>query len=111
MENSAVYDPELPSFDELVDLAENDPQEFDRFKLELCEQVITIASVEMQPRLRAQQSHIDRVIKRCKNPYQTNMVLAQELSAQMGKFKVALEGDLDSVQSAEIIPFSPRQTQ
>lgn len=108
MENEAIYDPELPSFDELVELAESNPAAFDEFKQEMCEKVITFASVEMQPRLRAQQSHIDRVIKRCKNPYQTNVVLAQELSAQVGKFKDVLEGDIEAENSADIIPFAPR---
>lgn len=108
MESNLVYDPALPSFDELVELAENNPKAFELLKQEMCEQVITISSAEMQPRLRAQQSHIDRIIKRCKNPYQTNIVLAQELSAQVVKFKDVLEGDVESNNSAEIIPFTPR---
>lgn len=108
MDFKAIYDPELPSFDELVELAENNPDAFDEFKQDICEQVITFASVEMQPRLRAQQSHIDRVIKHCKNPYQTNVVLAQELSTQVGKFKDILDGDVDIMESAEVIPFTPR---
>lgn len=30
MENEAIYDPELPSFDELVELAESNPAALDR---------------------------------------------------------------------------------
>ncbi|MDG3084643.1 DUF3135 domain-containing protein [Vibrio hannami] len=96
----------LPPFDELVELAENNPKAFELFKQEMCEQAITFASEEMRPRLRAQQSHIDRVIKRCKNPHHTNVVLMQELSSQMGKFKEVLDGDIDLNETAEVIPFN-----
>jgi uncharacterized protein YeaO (DUF488 family) len=103
----AQLDQPLPPFDELVELAEHNPEAFDAFKQEMCEQVITYASTEMQPRLRAQQSHIDRVIKRCKNPHQANVVLMRELSSQVGRFKEVLEGDIETEQEAEIIPFRP----
>lgn len=103
----AQLDQPLPPFDELVALAEHNPAAFEAFKQEMCEQMITYASVEMQPRLRAQQSHIDRVIKRCKNPHQANVVLMQELSHQVGRFIEALDGDVEPQQVAEIIPFRP----
>lgn len=102
------YEQSLPSFDELVKLAQNNPEEFDQFKRKVCEEVITFASEEMQPRLRAQQSHIDRVISHCKNPYHINIVLAKELSLQIVKIQAALEGDPPKHCCAEIIPFTPR---
>jgi hypothetical protein len=104
----AQYEQTLPSFDELVELAENNPDGFERFKRKACEKAITFASEEMQPRLRAQQSHIDRVIKHCKNPHHINVVLARELSLQVIKIQGALDGQQFEMQSAEIIPFSPR---
>ncbi|NOH96593.1 DUF3135 domain-containing protein [Vibrio sp. 99-70-13A1] len=98
----------LPSFDELVDLAQKDPDAFNQFKHEMCEDMICSASEAMQGRLRAQQSHIDLVVSRCKNPDHTNVVLMQELCCQMGKFQDMLEGEvhIDSPQ-AVIIPFKP----
>jgi len=104
----ALYEQSLPSFDELVELAQNNPKEFEQFKRKICEEVITFASEEMQPRLRAQQSHIDRVISHCKNPYHINIVLARELSLQIMKIQTVLEGDHTTNSSAEIIPFVPR---
>ena len=102
----ALYDQTLPPFDELVEMAENNPEGFNAFKRETCEQFITYASEEMQPRLRAQQSHIDRVIRRCKNPHHTNVVLARELSLQVHKMQNILEGDIETRPEADIICIS-----
>ncbi|USD65469.1 DUF3135 domain-containing protein [Vibrio sp. SCSIO 43136] len=107
----AQYDQTLPPFDELVELAENDPAAFDEFRQQMCEEMITCASTEMQPRLRAQQTHIERVIQTCKNPTHTNVTLMYELSSQMGKFRSALEGDIEPEHQATVIPFQPRARQ
>ncbi len=96
----------LPSFDELKELAENNPQAFDELKKELCEEAITYATEGMRPRLRAQQTHIDRMIGRCKNPHQTNVILMRELSIQVGKFQSVLEGDIEEFTPAEVLPFT-----
>lgn len=105
---SVMYDQTLPAFDELVELAENNPKSFDEFKHRMCEQAIKSASQEMQPRLRAQQSHIDRVISRCKNPYHTNLVLAQELRMQVNRYQELLDSDWEERPTATIIPFTHR---
>lgn len=80
----------LPTFDELVALAKSDPDKFNAFKQEKCEELIQSASSNMQGRLRAQQSHIDLLISRCKNPHHVNVVLGQELRKQVEKFQAAL---------------------
>lgn len=82
----------LPSFDELVKLAQEDEAAFDRFKRDKCEEMIQSASQDMQPRLWAQQSHIDRVVGHCKNPNHVNVVLMQELMKQVQKFQQTLQG-------------------
>ena len=98
----------LPSFDELVELAQQDPDAFNQFKQAMCEDMICSASKAMQGRLRAQQSHIDLVVSRCKNPDHTNIVLMQELRCQMCKFQDMLDGDvLIDPPPAVIIPFKP----
>ena len=97
----------LPPFDELVELAKDNPEAFNQFKHEMCEEMICSASIAMQDWLRAQQSHIDLVVSRCKNPDHTNVVLMQELRCQVFKFQEILEGDsyYSEVPSADIIPF------
>ena len=84
----------LPTFDELMVLAQDNPEAFNRFKQEMCQEMIQSASEEMRDRLWAQQSHIDRVVGQCKNPNHTNVVLMRELVSQVGKFHEALEGDV-----------------
>ncbi|WP_047049170.1 DUF3135 domain-containing protein [Vibrio mexicanus] len=99
----------LPPFDEMVELAELNPTAFEQFKKDMCEEMILSASSNMQRRLWAQQSHIDRVIGKCKNPNQTNMVLMTELTQQMIRFQDALDGEaVEEKESAVIIPFKPR---
>jgi uncharacterized protein YeaO (DUF488 family) len=97
----------LPSFDELVELAQQNPEAFRQFKQDMCEELILSASDEMQDRLWAQQSHIDRVVSTCKNPNQANVLLMRELVSQMVKFQDVLEQDSNQTEkeSAEIIPF------
>ncbi len=98
----------LPPFDELVELAQKNPAAFDQFKKDMCEEMIMSASQAMRDRLWAQQSHIDLVVRRCKNPNQANVLLMSELTQQMCKFQNALEGtELHATAntSAEVIPF------
>lgn len=101
----------LPPFDELVEMAQNDPEGFKRFKQSMCQELIQSASDSMQQRLRAQQSHIDLILSQCKNPDHANVTLMRELSMQMVRFRHALEGDLNDHDDAQIIPFRPRDDQ
>ena len=67
------------------------------------------ASEEMQGRLWAQQSHIDRVVDNCKKHNHANVVLMRELVSQMVKFQDVLEGDsveTEEISSAQIIPLA-----
>lgn len=105
--SSPLINQTLPSFDELMDLAENNPEGFAQLKKEKCTEMILSASEEMQGRLWAQQSHIDRVVQNCKNPNHANVVLMRDLVSQMVRFQDVLEGEVSEQppqQSAEIIP-------
>ncbi|MDC5822056.1 DUF3135 domain-containing protein [Vibrio europaeus] len=105
--SSPLINQTLPSFDELMALAENNPEGFTQLKQNMCKEMILSASEEMQDRLWAQQSHIDRVVGSCKNPNQANVLLMRELVSQMVKFQDVLDGDvseIDSQHSAQVIP-------
>ncbi|CAE6881812.1 DUF3135 domain-containing protein [Vibrio alginolyticus] len=95
----------LPSFDELVRMAENDPEAFEQFRKDKAREMIEGASETMQPRLWAQQSHIDRVISNCKNPHHVNVVLMKELQKQVMKFRDALQGNLQPERTQNVLPF------
>ena len=93
----------LPDFDQLVQLAATDPQQFEVLRQRLIEQTIAQASPSMQPRLRAQQSHIDRLISHAKNPLHANILLQQELQRQLQRFNHALQSPSPQ-QQAKILP-------
>ncbi len=93
----------LPPFDEMVRMAERDPEAFEQFRHEMAKEMIESASENMKERLWAQQSHIDRVISTCKNPHHTNVVLMNELQKQVVKFKAALQGEAAPTQKADVI--------
>ncbi|EMD1211291.1 DUF3135 domain-containing protein [Vibrio alginolyticus] len=93
----------LPPFDEMVQMAERDPEAFEQFRHEMAKEMIESASEDMKERLWAQQSHIDRVISTCKNPHHTNVVLMNELRKQVVKFKAALEGEAAPTQKADVV--------
>lgn len=97
----------LPSFDELAAMAKDSPEKLSRLRHDLSQQFISTCSDEMQPRLHAQQSHIERVLQRAKNPIHANVLLRQELHRQIVKFSQALNGEAsESNKSADILPFS-----
>ncbi len=102
------YDLKLPPFDELVALAQQDPEAFTQFKRKMCDEMISSASDDMQQRLRAQQSHIDLLISQCKNPNHINVILRREMAIQIEKFRQALEGNIALQHEAKVIPFHNR---
>ncbi|MGR5120760.1 DUF3135 domain-containing protein [Vibrio astriarenae] len=99
---------QLPSFDELMQLAKQDPTAFDELKANMCVACIESASPDMQLRLRAQQSHIDLIVSRSKNPIHANVLLRKELLTQFQKFREALCGECDVEKEAEIVPFKSK---
>ncbi|PAW10991.1 hypothetical protein B6K85_08985 [Vibrio sp. V1B] len=93
----------LPSFDEMIKMAERDPEAFEQFRHDMAKEMIEGASEQMQSRLWAQQSHIDRVIHNCKNPNHANVVLMNELQKQVVKFREALQGESAPTQKADVV--------
>ncbi len=99
------HDHSLPPFDELMQMAKKDPDAFEQFRQDKAREMIEGASEAMQPRLRAQQSHIDRVISNCKNPHHTNVVLMRELQKLVMKFRDALQGTPQPEQTHNVVQF------
>lgn len=96
----------LPSFDELKNMAENAPEELEALRQSMSEEIINNASPDMQPRLRAQMSHINQVIARGKNPNHTNILLMSELQMQLKRFAQALNAPEKLTEhQADIRPF------
>ncbi|MDO6706261.1 DUF3135 domain-containing protein [Photobacterium sp. 1_MG-2023] len=99
----------LPSFDELKHLAETAPEALEALRLRMSEEIIQQASPAMQPRLRAQLSHINQVIARGKNPIHTNMLLRAELQQQLQRFAQSLMSpETITEHQADVMPFRRR---
>ncbi|MDV6253355.1 DUF3135 domain-containing protein [Vibrio sp. EA2] len=106
MANLRTHKPQpLPSFDELMKMAQDDPEAFEQFRQDKAREMIEGASTDMQPRLRAQQSHIDRVINNCKNPNHVNVVLMNELQKQLMKFREVLQGKPQPEKTHNVLQF------
>lgn len=106
MANLRTHKPQpLPSFDELMKMAQDDPEAFEQFRQDKAREMIEGASESMQPRLWAQQSHINRVINNCKNPNHVNVVLMNELQKQVMKFGEALQGTPQPEKTRNVVQF------
>ncbi|MBR9789240.1 MAG: DUF3135 domain-containing protein [Vibrionaceae bacterium] len=106
MANLRTHKPQsLPSFDKLMKMAQDDPEAFEQFRQDMVREMIEGASKSMQPRLWAQQSHIDRVINNCKNPHHTNVVLMNELQKQLMKFRDVLQGNQQAERADNVVKF------
>ncbi|MGX9418006.1 DUF3135 domain-containing protein [Vibrio sp. RC27] len=107
MSNTAHVQP-LPPFDELVELAQGNPQAFTILKQEICEETILASSEDMQDRLWALQSHIDRIIETSSNPNHANVRLMKELTKQVVRFQDSLECSInqEELPTAKILQFS-----
>ncbi len=108
-----VYQDDKLDFDTLVKMAQEEPEKFEQYRKEMCEKAIVESSPHMQPRLRAQQSHIDRVIESCSNPHQVNIKLYGELQKQLSKLNDAFaqlrdESPAKPTRSATVLKFGQR---
>ncbi|MFL1801254.1 DUF3135 domain-containing protein [Plesiomonas shigelloides] len=96
----------LPSFDELVRLAKEDPQALEKLRHAHAEALINAASPRSQPHLRALQGHIDRCISTGKNPLHTCVLLNRLLMRQLGTLQQVLNRPGEFMrQQAQILPF------
>lgn len=99
----------LPSFDELVALAQTAPEDLEILRIKMSEDFIATASKRMQPTLRAQLTHINRVIENGKNPNQINVLLMKELIKKFSHFSTALNNPSELTQkTASITTLRPR---
>lgn len=82
---------DIPNFDTMAKLARDDPEQFEVLRQSLINTAIQQANPNMQPRLHAQQSHIDLIISRGKNPLHTTLLLSTELQRQLQRFAETLQ--------------------
>ncbi len=96
---------DVPSFDELKALAEKSPEDLEALRQKLCKDFIDNAPKERQEKLLAQQSHIDRIIRKGNNPNHTNILLGRELGRQFVRFADSLNKPMEEYKAADVIRF------
>lgn len=102
---------ELPSFDELREMAEKDPEALEALRNKMVNEVIERAPLEKRDRLKGLQFKIDAKIKTSRTPFESMckiydemMDSFDELNAQLAGFTAAadkLQEDLKSLDKGE----------
>lgn len=119
---------ELPAFDDLVTLAQDDPEALEDLRMRLVNAVIASAPPHLQPRLRGLQFRIDMERRRAKTPMAACLKISAMMHETFERLRLALleasslaMGDFTPVlvthhpppatprASATILPFPPRR--
>lgn len=108
-------DIELPSFDELKHLAEQDPESFEILRKSLCEKTIAQAPINKRKRLRGLQFKIDMERQRCDSSLASCIRISELMNESLLNLNSVLsdpEGYAESrnSQQASIIRFRPKAT-
>ncbi|MDH5765992.1 MAG: DUF3135 domain-containing protein [Gammaproteobacteria bacterium] len=68
---------ELPDFDHLMSLADNNPDELENLRKFFCDELISNAPERYQKRLRGLQFQVDMIRRKSKNPLQSCILISR----------------------------------
>jgi len=102
----------IPDFDKLSELARNEPNAYEILRLELCQQFISEAPIDVQRRLEGLQFRIDMERRRSGNPIHSCIKLSAMMNDSLQKLGKVLSNPEEFVReneenSADILPFPP----
>ncbi len=80
----------LPNFDKLKEMAQNNPTELERLRIELCEQLIHEAPEQYRRRLRGLQFRIDMERRKAKSPMAACITISGMMHDSFDKLRMAL---------------------
>ena len=89
---------ELPNFDELVNLAKNEPEKFDAMRQQLNQQLIALASDEQQKVLEGLVFKIEMQRRKSKNTTQFNILLSQLMISSFVEMQSLLNSETKNKQ-------------
>ncbi|MEJ2681106.1 MAG: DUF3135 domain-containing protein [Gammaproteobacteria bacterium] len=81
---------ELPSFEEMVRIAEEQPEALEQLRNDMCQAVIESAPLESQRKLRGLQFKIDMERRRAKTPMASCIRLSQMMHESFAELREAL---------------------
>ncbi|MBY5991833.1 DUF3135 domain-containing protein [Ferrimonas balearica] len=98
----------LPDFDQLLHLAQSDPDALDRLKRELVADALAQARPEHRPQLEALQSHVDRTLAHSKNPYHGLVQVMGMMQDKLYRLALALNDPAELTRhQAKVLPLDP----
>lgn len=74
-----MSDKHLPPFDEMVEMAKNDPEKLEAIKREMIEDIIESAPEHMRDRLRGIQTRMNLISQASSNPLDTTVKMYTEM--------------------------------
>lgn len=81
---------ELPSFEDMVKMAQDDPEALEALRQEMCEAVIESVPEDSQRKLRGLQFKIDMERRRAKTPMASCIRISQMMHESFGELRDAL---------------------
>lgn len=81
---------ELPSFDRLFWLAENDPKKLDTLQKKLNQEVIEESTASSKPKLISLLDHLEKKLSLCKTPYQRYHVVSNMMYQKLSSLNEVL---------------------
>lgn len=103
-----VFRMELPDFDYLKLLADEDPDELERLRRFFCDQLISSAPERYQRRLRGLQFQVDMIRRRSKNPLQSCVEISRLMLDNCHDMQQAIRRL--NCSDLPMLPESPRYT-
>ncbi|MGB1092778.1 MAG: DUF3135 domain-containing protein [Oceanobacter sp.] len=94
---------DLPSFDELRNLAENSPEQLEALRQQLIEETISQAPADCERRLRGLQFQIDMERRRAKTPMASCIRISKLMHDQLHKLKASIHGMQNYDEASDLI--------
>ncbi|MEC8909041.1 MULTISPECIES: DUF3135 domain-containing protein [Thalassolituus] len=102
----------MPSFDEMVRLAKNDPETLERIRLKLIEETIAEAPANCHRRLRGLQFQIDMERRRASNPMSACVKISKMMHDSLYTMRQTLNAAVGQTTDDVIMPLeTPLQAQ
>lgn len=92
----------IPEFDQLKEMAQNNPEQLEALRLELIEETISLADESTQRKLRGVQFHIDMEIRRAKTPIAACVKISEMMHHSLNQLRSSLLNEAQETSSTVI---------
>lgn len=92
----------LPDFDELAEMAQQNPDQLEALRLQMIEETISQAEEHKQRKLRGLQFHIDMEIRRAKSPMAACIKISEMMHHSLQNLRASLTSDAEQANATSI---------